>query len=86
MNDDQQAEGRLSEFAGGQYGGGTGVHTATAIPAQQANPDFQPASILMAANQFSGAGLGSSDSTLRISDPYAVAMRDALKQSGSGTV
>ena len=52
---------------------------------QGVTPAFDPAgSVLLAANQYSGIGLGSSDVTMRISNPYGTAMRDQLKESGSG--
>jgi hypothetical protein len=83
----QVPESRTDAFAGGRAGGGPGVHIATAIPVQQADPSFNPASsVLLAANQYSGVGLGSSDATMRVSNAYGVMMRDQLKQSGSGKV
>lgn len=63
----------------------TGTHEATAVP--QASPKFAPdASVLLAANQYSGVGLGTSDSTLSVANPYGKSMRDTLKQSGGKTV
>lgn len=62
----------------------TGVHTATAMRAPQADPSFQPASVLMASNQYSGVGNGSSDNTLSVTEPYQKSMRDQLR-AGEGT-
>jgi hypothetical protein len=80
----QTAAGRSAEFAGGQHGGGA-VHAATAIPSQQAEAGFSDAaSVLLAANQYSGAGLGSSAHTMSVKDPYSMAMKATLQQSGDG--
>lgn len=85
-----QQQLRTEEFASGAGGGGRNVHAATAMPStrmQQANPVFEPAaSVLMASNSYSGVGLGSSDATMSVSNPYGKAMRDQIKQSGSGEI
>lgn len=66
----------------------TGVHEATAaIPARQAASAFNnSASVLLAANAWSGVENASSKSTLAVSNPYAESMHSSLKASGSGMV
>jgi hypothetical protein len=72
---------RRGEFDGGA--GGFGANVASALPqVAQASPNFDSSGVLMAANKYSGLGLGSSDSTMHIQDPYGIAMRDQLKQTG----
>jgi hypothetical protein len=66
-----------------------GVHEATAyIPHQQVRPVTSPfnnnASILLAANAWSGAENATSKSTLRVSNPYSEAMKSSLQASGTG--
>lgn len=82
MHDGQPQASRTSEFSSGIAGGGS---IASALPeVAQATPNFNPSSsVLMAANQYSGLGLGSSDSTMRIANPYGIAMRDQLKAIGT---
>ena len=63
----------------------TGSHIATAIPVQQATRAFQPASVEMAQNAYSGAGLGFSDSTASVLEPYQLSMKKSL-QAGEGAV
>jgi hypothetical protein len=60
----------------------TGVHTATSLQ-QHADPAFQPASVQMSQNAYSGYGNGTSDNTLSVTAPYQKAMRDQLK-AGAG--
>jgi hypothetical protein len=82
----ESSESRSNAFAGGVAGGGLGTYVASVLPrVQQAKPAFDPSgSVLQAANQYSGIGNASSDSTLKISDPYGVNMRNSLRQSSSG--
>jgi hypothetical protein len=85
-DDSPNSGGRSAHFQGGVNGGGFGAHIASALPkVKQASPDFDPASsVLMAANQYSGVGLGSSDSTMRVSNPYGMSMRNSIKQMDDG--
>jgi hypothetical protein len=75
--------------AGARGGPDGGIHEATGyIPKQQVRPVSSPfnnsASILLAANSWSGAGNATSKATLRVSNPYADAMMQSLKASGTG--
>ena len=83
----QRPASRIQEFGGGIVGGGT-THIAGTLPeVNQAPASFDASgSVLMAANQFSGVGLGSSNSTVRINNAYGAMMRDQLKESGNGTI
>lgn len=83
-DNEQQPSSRAREFAGGAGGGGEGVHAASTMATTQASPDFQPASILMAANTYSGIGNATSQSTLRVANPYGLAMQQTLKENSSG--
>jgi hypothetical protein len=85
MDDSQAQASRSSQFSDGIAGGGA---VASSLPqVAQASPDFDSSgSVLTAANAYSGLGLGSSDSTMRIANPYGLAMRDSLRATGSGKV
>lgn len=86
QGDAQASESRAQAFSGGMSGGGGSAYIASALPrVQQAPRAFNPsASVLMAANSYSGVGNGTSGGTLRISNPFGAAMMSTLKQSGSG--
>ncbi len=64
----------------------SGMHQATAyIPNRPVRSPFNNnASVLLAANSWSGAGNATSRGTLRISNPYGDAMMQSLKASGTG--
>lgn len=85
MTDEQQQPlSRAGHFAAGVTG--EPEHIATAIPPpQQADPTFQPASVQMSQNQYSGVGNGSSDNTMSVLEPYQKSMRDQLRAGGGVT-
>ncbi len=87
QDDDERApESRTAHFSAGASGSGMGSTIASVLPqVQQARPDFDPTgSVLQAANSWSGVGNGSSDSTLRVADPYGLNMRNSLRQMDDG--
>jgi len=79
----QAPESRSSAFASGQTGSMEGMHVATATPSPRpAERAFNPASsVLMAANRYSGVLNASSEGTLRISNPYGLAMKETLTRN-----
>lgn len=87
MTTPDEGRGRSAEFSGGTQGGGGSAYIASSLPKViQAPAAFDSSgSVLQAANKYSGVGNGSSSGTLKIADPYSLAMRDQLASSGSGT-
>lgn len=81
------AESRNGAFTDGAHGGdliGAATHSATSIQKNVAAPFNPAASVLTAANAYSGAGLGSSSQTMSIKDPYAAAMKSELQRNATG--
>jgi hypothetical protein len=87
QDDEQAPESRTAHFSAGASGSGMGSTIASALPqVKQASPDFDPASsVLLASNQYSGLGNASSDSTLKIANPYGLSMRNSIRQGNMGT-